>query len=416
MTFLGRILCVLGASFLLAAQQPEERELGLALAEAGSSAVDFIRVVESHLAKYPKSPRRADLELALARAALETKDDRRIVLYGERVLARDKDDLELLERVAQALLLSEAADPERSQRALEYARRLETGLKAALERPAPPGTALGRWREELDRALGRALMLQARATGQSGKPTEAAAMARKAFQAYPNSEAAREAARWLTAAGDPSGAVLSLAEAFSIADPRATPADRAALRARLGELYRKLKGTEAGLGDLLLEAYDRTTALQAERRLKLRQLDPNLQVTSPGDFTLSGLDGSKLALASLRGKVVVLDFWATWCGPCRVQHPLYDQVKRRFAGRSDVVFLSVNTDEEREGVGDFVEENGWGKKVYFEDGLASLLRVSSIPTTVLLGKQGEVVSRMNGFIPERFVDLLSQRIEEALKP
>ena len=54
-------------------------------------------------------------------------------------------------------------------------------------------------------------------------------------------------------------------------------------------------------------------------------------------------------------------------------------------------------------------------KVYFDDGLASLLRVDSIPTTILVGRQGEVVSRMAGFIPERFVDMLSERIREALK-
>jgi thioredoxin-related protein len=80
-----------------------------------------------------------------------------------------------------------------------------------------------------------------------------------------------------------------------------------------------------------------------------------------------------------------------------------------------VVFLSINTDEDREGVPGFLEENGWDKRVFFDDGLAALLRVSSIPTTILIGKQGQIASRMNGFIPERFVDMLSERIQEALR-
>jgi len=414
-----RVLGVLGVFALTlppaASQRPEERELGQALAEAGSSVVDFIRVAESHLAKYPQSARRAELERALARAAIDARDEPRTILYGERVLARDPDDLELLERVAQALLAGESPDQERCRRALDYARRLEEGLRDAGKEPLSSRTGAGKWREELDRSQSRALLLEARATGHLGKPTEGAALARRAYGAYPSVEPAREAARWLAAAGDLDGAVRHLAEAFSIQDARATPADRAAIRVRMGELYRKLKGSEAGLGDLVLEAYDRANALLAERRLRLRQLDPNLQVTNPADFTLSGLDGEKLSLASLRGKVLVLDFWATWCGPCRVQHPLYQQVKRRFKDRPEVVFLSINTDEDRDGVPEFLEENGWDKRVFFEDGLAALLRVSSIPTTILIGKQGQIASRMNGFIPERFVDMLSERIQEALR-
>jgi thiol-disulfide isomerase/thioredoxin len=67
----------------------------------------------------------------------------------------------------------------------------------------------------------------------------------------------------------------------------------------------------------------------------------------PMEFTLNGLDGRKLSMASLKGKVVVLDFRATWCEPCRGQHPLYEQVKLRFEDNPDVVFLSIDTDEDR---------------------------------------------------------------------
>jgi len=110
-----------------------------------------------------------------------------------------------------------------------------------------------------------------------------------------------------------------------------------------------------------------------------------------------------------------MDFWATWCGPCRGQHPLYEQVKQRFRDRPDVVFLSINTDEDRSLVEPFLEDANWSKDVYFEDGLSAALRVSSIPTTIILGKQGQIFSRMNGYIPERFAAMLTERIQEALK-
>jgi hypothetical protein len=63
----------------------------------------------------------------------------------------------------------------------------------------------------------------------------------------------------------------------------------------------------------------------------------------------------------------------------------------------------------------FLEQNKWSQKVYFEDGLGSLLQVTSIPTTVILDKNGGVSSRMNGFLPDRFVNMLSDRIQDALK-
>lgn len=112
--------------------------------------------------------------------------------------------------------------------------------------------------------------------------------------------------------------------------------------------------------------------------------------------------------------LTIVDFWATWCGPCRVQHPLYDEVKKRFAGRNDVVFLAISTDEDKSLVEPFLEKQKWNKAVYFEDGLSSVLKVNSIPTTVIFNKRGEVASRMNGFVPERFVDMLTGRIQQIL--
>jgi thiol-disulfide isomerase/thioredoxin len=132
-------------------------------------------------------------------------------------------------------------------------------------------------------------------------------------------------------------------------------------------------------------------------------------------FSLTGLEGGKLKLASLKGNVVVVDFWATWCVPCRAQHPLYQRVLDRFKARSDVVFLSIDTDEDHTLVPAFVDANRWSRKVYFEDGLQRLLQVNSIPTTILFDRNGRVASRMNGFQPEKFVDQLTERIESALR-
>lgn len=181
-------------------------------------------------------------------------------------------------------------------------------------------------------------------------------------------------------------------------------------------MYREQQGSEKGLGDFILEAYDRTAALLESRRARLRLLEPNSTATDTMHFTLTGLNGEKLPLTSLNGKVVVLDFWATWCVPCRAQHPMYETLKQRFANRSDITFLAIDMDEEHQLVAPFLDQQKWNRgAVYFEDGLARLLQVTEIPTTLLLDKHGRLASRMNGFVPELFVDQMTARIQEVLQ-
>ena len=205
-----------------------------------------------------------------------------------------------------------------------------------------------------------------------------------------------------------------LADAFAIPDMRASESERQTDRLKLGELYSKKNGSEKGLGDFILSAYDRTSSLVELHRKKNLALDPNSAVQSPLEFTISALDGKKLQLKTLKGKVVVLDFWATWCEPCRIQHPMYEEVKKAYANRDDVVFLNLSADEDRDAVPDFLLKEKWDRKVYYEDGLARLLQVVGIPTTVLFNKQGRVSSRMNGFLPDSFEGQLKERIDEAL--
>jgi thiol-disulfide isomerase/thioredoxin len=412
-----KLLCATLFLALLAAAQnapDESQQLSQAVAEAGNSPVDFIRALEGHLAKYPNSPRRNEIERALVKAAIEAKDDKRIIEYGERVLAREPGDAQVLDKVIRALLVSSA--PDTSERALKYAKQYEEALRQTRAQTPPGHMSEAQWREEVDKGLGRVLACEARATGNLGKIDEAIVLARRGYETYPSAESAREIGLWLVRAGKDQDAVSPYADAFAIPDPRNTDADRAKDRARLGDLYIKIHGSEKGLGDVILEAYDRTTGLLAARRLRLRQNDPNAQANNVEDFTISGVDGAKLPIASLKGKAVVFDFWATWCGPCRAQHPLYEEVKQRFQNSPDVVFLSIATDDERELVAPFLQESHWARQnVYFEDGLARVLQITSIPTTIVLDRRGEVVSRMNGFVPGRFVDMLTDRIKDALK-
>jgi thiol-disulfide isomerase/thioredoxin len=415
MKFAGIVALLLSTLCYGQKQMPEaeQKELQAALAETSNSPLEIARTLEKHLEKYPNSESRNEIERAIVKAAVEANDKPRILSFGERTLAANIEQPLVLERVAQILL--EVEEKERAERALKYALKLEEMLRA-LEKEGPSSTRnRAQLLEELDRALGRALLLQSRAQGILGKTAEAILLAQRSWDFHPSAAAARESARWLALAGRNMEAVRRYAEAFTTNDPKNTAEARLEDRRKMAALYRKEKDTEAGLGDIVLEAYDRTSALDLKRAELQQTRDPNAQAKEPMDFTLTGLTGQPLKMSSLKGKVVVLDFWATWCGPCRVQQPLYEEVKKSFGTRDDLVFLNINTDEDQSVVKPFLDQNKWSKNVYFEDGLGSLLRVSSIPTTIILDRQGRIFSRMNGFVPERFVDQLTERIDEALR-
>ncbi len=163
------------------------------------------------------------------RAAIEARDDQRIIVYGERVLARQPDDLQILEQVTRALLAG--GSKEAWERALKYARRYEELVRQMQKdnaRTGCPGPSAAQWRNETDRGMGRALCDEARASGNLGRPEEALALAQRAFETYPNADSARETAHWYERLGKPEEAARRLADAFTIPDPaRPMPAGRA---------------------------------------------------------------------------------------------------------------------------------------------------------------------------------------------
>lgn len=412
---------LLAAPGLLCAQKPpqppaqsEEDVLERSLAEAGSSVVDYARAIERHLRRFPDSPRRAEYERILAQAAVDLRDRRWLLEYGVRVIEQGSRSLLLLDHVTRALLDSPTREDQ--ERALRYARLLAAELEAqrSQQLAGPYQPMRGRRLEETEYALARARTFEARALSSLGRADEALEAARAGWEICPTIDNARERARILEQAGRFAEALDAFADSLALGADRTGEPDPARDGQRLAELARKARGEAAAFGQALLDAYARVAALQARRRARLLEFDPNYAARTVYDFTLSSTTGAPLKLASLRGKVAVLDFWATWCGPCRAQHPLYEEVRRRFRGRDDVVFLRIATDEDRSAVAPFLKEQRWDPLSYFDDGLGQLLRVNAIPTAVVLDREGNVVSRMNGFIADRFVDMLTERIREAL--
>jgi thiol-disulfide isomerase/thioredoxin len=402
----------------LTAEGAEERDLSQAVGEAGGSSIDLIRGLEQFLKKYPATKRRLEIEKALAKAAVDSDDNPRIVLYGEKVIeatpsGSPADDTQLLDRMTRTLL--DSSDPVEKKRALEYARRYQADIAALRGQPPPSGHSPAQWPDELDTAAARALTLEARATGNLGDSAAAAEIALKSWTVCPTGDGAREVAFWLTRLDRTAEAIEYYANAFTLEDPRTTSRDRTSDRKLMGELYSKLNEPRKSLGDIVLEAYDRTAALTSARRAKLKTRDPNIDAKTFEDFVLPavGEGAPTLAVSSLKGKTVVMDFWATWCAPCRAQKPMIENVMKHYAAAKDIVFIAVDADEDRSLVRPFVKEEGWKDDGYFEGGLALNLAISQIPTVLVVDPTGRISSRLIGLVPDKFEEMLTARIEEA---
>jgi thiol-disulfide isomerase/thioredoxin len=107
-------------------------------------------------------------------------------------------------------------------------------------------------------------------------------------------------------------------------------------------------------------------------------------------FELKSTDGRSISLASLKGKVVLLDFWSSWCAPCRRATPVVDQISRDFAGRG-VVVLGMNPDESLETVRKHNERMKVGFPTLLDaDPVMKRYGINAVPTFVIIGKGGKI--------------------------
>lgn len=119
---------------------------------------------------------------------------------------------------------------------------------------------------------------------------------------------------------------------------------------------------------------------------------------SPDDFTLASLDGTRQSLASYKGKIVFLSFWATWCGPCKQELPSIQALYDKLSAKGFVV-VAVDIGEEKTKVAQFVKENNLTFPVLLDRDVAvgSAFGASSIPTNYLIDRSGRIIARIVGF-------------------
>lgn len=120
---------------------------------------------------------------------------------------------------------------------------------------------------------------------------------------------------------------------------------------------------------------------------------------APLDFTLPSVDGREIALGDYAGRVILLDFWATWCAPCREEIPGLVELYERY-GDAGFVVLGVAVDDEDDAVGAYVEELGITYPVLLENGRYELRDaygpLVGFPTSFLITREGTICVRHVG--------------------
>jgi peroxiredoxin/tetratricopeptide (TPR) repeat protein len=167
-------------------------------------------------------------------------------------------------------------------------------------------------------------------------------------------------------------------------------------------LNREEESLDAEIDSIRIEVAD-----AARQRL----IDDRLDRVAP-DFSLTDTEGNQWRLSELQGKVVVLNYWATWCGPCRQEFPHYSSMVDSYASADDVVFLAITTDNDHSITREFLTENNYRFTVLFDEGSATDFHVKGIPAHFILGPEGRIQYATSGFPgAERYNEEMRLRID-----
>ena len=123
------------------------------------------------------------------------------------------------------------------------------------------------------------------------------------------------------------------------------------------------------------------------------------QPEAPQEFTLSLLNGGNASLSDYKGKVVILNFWATWCPPCRAEMPSMEALYQRFNGQG-LEILAVDIGENANTVRQFIQNNKYTFPVLLDSNsrISRIYGVEAIPTSYILDREGKIAARVVGSI------------------
>ena len=386
----------------------ETEQLQQAIDGAGNDRVALVRNLEEFLDKHPESRQRPQIYRALVETSLQLRDSRRAADYAERIVALAPEDISMTVLAIQ--LLERTGDEPALHRAVNYSSRVLDYIDRSSSEDKSPKISKEEWESEHKRDKMNILALRGRLSFKLRDNAAAEQDFRASMALSPSAAAGEKLGEIAELNKDFAHAIREYARAFALADASGGGAIRKEIRQKLGNVWRLAHGSDQGLGDYLLHAYDEVSASSDAPKPKR-----NADAQEPYEFTLrNARNGSAYSLAEQKGKIVVVNFWATWCGPCRAMEPHFEAVAAQFQGIADIVFLAADCDEDESLVPPYLEEVKPRTTVVFADGLDRLLAVNSFPTLVVLDRAGKIAYRAEGFDPHEVEAELSDAIRRVL--
>ena len=385
-----------------------QAELQKAIEDAANDRAALVRNLEAYLQNYPETQQRPQIYRALVEACLQVRDNARATDYAERIVALMPDDISMTLLAIQ--LLERNGDAAGIRRAASYSSRVLETIERRSAADKSPRQSTEEWENEKKRDLMSVLLLR----GRLEMKLHDAAAARKDLEAsyalLPSAGSAEKLGELAELSNDLTRAIAEYGRAFALADASGGSSTRREIRQKLGNVWRLAHGSEDGLGDYLLHTYDEVTQSAAGAGGR-----KNASAKEPYEFTLrKASDGAPYPLANAKGSILVVNFWTTWCGPCRALEPHFERVAANFRDHSDILFLAADCDEDETLVPLYLKEEKPKTTILFADGLDRLLAVYTFPTLIVLDRDGKIAYRGEGFDPDNVENNLSDAIRRTL--
>jgi thiol-disulfide isomerase/thioredoxin len=420
-TLLLALLLLIAPAFAFAQGPPKDSpkdsddDLRRAVESSGGSETQIVANLEDYLKKYPNSERQGEIVREIYKLSVKLRDRNRAIVYAEKLVMSDDGNIDALTDLIN--MLRERKAETDSTRALAYADELVKRFERIISTSVKPARiSPAQWQDRKDRGIASVYLLRGKVQADLGADDKARADLTRSYQAARMATTAIALGELAEKSKAVDEAIDYYLQAFAISLNTDDEIDLKSLRRKLGQVYSAKNGSELGLGDRLLKAHDTFVKERDERLAKIDPPNINEGVADTLKFTLTRLDGSPLKLDEHRGKVIVMNFWATWCGPCMTEMPLFEKTMAKYKEDKDVLFLAISTDEDRELVPPYLKRYKYTFPVVYAEYLNDHLGVSSIPTTIILDRKGEISFRQAGFNPrEDFVEALSEKIEDAKK-